>query len=195
MPTCRTLILLALAGLVAATSLMLFEPRWALVSCLLGWTMLAVAVSDVERFIVPDILSLPAIPAGLIVTRLLADGQAAPVALLQNFAAAVVGAGAMFAIKELYYAWREREGLGLGDVKLAAVAGAWTGPEGIIQVLLVACVLAIAYVALAHWRDVRSIRATAAVPFGTFLGPSIWFVWCADTLAARYDLSATIGAL
>lgn len=195
MPTCRTLILLALAGLVAATSLMLFEPRWALVSCLLGWTMLAVAVSDVERFIVPDILSLPAIPAGLIVTRLLADGQAAPVALLQNFAAAVVGAGAMFAIKELYYAWREREGLGLGDVKLAAVAGAWTGPEGIIQVLLVACVLAIAYVALANWRDVRSIRATAAVPFGTFLGPSIWFVWCADTLAARYDLSATIGAL
>ena len=64
-----------LAFTIAAASFFVFEPKIALVSCLLGWTMLSIAVVDARRFIVPDILSLPSIPGGLLVARLLDDGH------------------------------------------------------------------------------------------------------------------------
>jgi leader peptidase (prepilin peptidase)/N-methyltransferase len=174
-----------LAAAVAATSLFLLEPASALVSCLLGWTMLAIAVSDAERFIVPDVLSLPSIPAGLIATGLLADPETAYALVLEHSIAAAAGAAALYGIKQLYSFWRGREGLGLGDVKLAAVAGAWTGLQGLTYVLLLACLVAIAYVVLANLRSLRSIEGTAAVPFGVFLGPSIWLVWCIYAMGAQ----------
>jgi leader peptidase (prepilin peptidase) / N-methyltransferase len=174
-----------LAGAIAAPSVFLLEPTSAIVSCLLGWTMLAIAVSDAERFIVPDVLSLPSIPAGLIATGYLAGQETAHALALEHSVAAAAGALALYGIKQLYYIWRGREGLGLGDVKLAGVAGAWTGLQGLTYVLLLACLVAIAYVALANLRSLRSIEGTLAVPIGVFLGPSIWLVWCVSAMAAR----------
>lgn len=186
----RLAVIALLAGAIAAASLLLLEPAWAMVSCLLGWTMLAIAVSDAERFIVPDVLSLPSIPVGLIATRFMAPQDAAGTLVIEHCLAAVVGAGALYAVMRLYFVWRNRDGLGLGDVKLAAVAGAWTGLQGLSYVLLLACVLAIVYVALANLRSLRSIEATTAVPFGAFLAPSIWLVWCSSALALGADLAS-----
>jgi leader peptidase (prepilin peptidase)/N-methyltransferase len=174
-----------------ATSLLLFEPAVALVACLLGWTMLAIGVSDARQFIVPDVLSLPAIPAGLVATRLLGDSETASSAVLEHTVAAALGAAALYAIRQIYYYWRQRDGLGLGDVKLAAAAGAWTGLEGLSHVLLLACALAIGYVVLIHVRNLGAIKGSAAVPFGVFLGPAIWLVWC----AAETGLETDVGAL
>jgi leader peptidase (prepilin peptidase)/N-methyltransferase len=188
MPSQGSSVLIALlAAIIAVASFLVFEPGIALLSCLLGWTMLAIAVVDARRFIVPDVLSLPAIPAGLLVARLLEDGQDAHIVVLEHFAAAILGAAAFYGIRQLYYLWREREGLGLGDVKLAAVAGAWTGLSGLGHVILLASVLAIFSVLLAHLQNVRAIRGSTAVAFGVFLAPSIWFVWCLSTLGV--DLS------
>lgn len=171
-----------LAITIAATSFFVFEPSIALVSCLLGWTMLAIAVVDSRRFIIPDILSLPSIPAGLLVARMLKDGPGHHLAMLEHVGAAVIGATIFYTIRQIYFVWRNREGLGLGDVKLAASAGAWTGLPGLGHVLLLACILAISFVLLTHLRSVRSIRRSTAVAFGVFLAPSIWVVWCANTL-------------
>jgi leader peptidase (prepilin peptidase)/N-methyltransferase len=154
--------------------------------------MLAIAIADAERFIVPDILSLPAIPAGVIVTWLLDDGAAHSLAL-EHLGAAALGGGLLYAIKELYFRWREREGLGLGDVKLAAVAGAWTGLAGLGHVLLLASLLAIGYVLVLSARDLRSLSATTAIAFGVFLAPAIWFVWCANTLGLDLSLAGLVG--
>lgn len=178
-----------LAVIIAATSFFVFDPMIALVSCLLGWTMLAIAVIDAQRFIVPDVLSLPSIPVGLIVARLLDDGYAGHSLVLEHLGAAILGGATFYAIKELYYRWRAREGLGLGDVKLAAAAGAWTGLAGLGYVLLLASVLAISYVLLLNMRDLRAIRGSTAVAFGVFLAPSIWFVWCANTLGVDLSLA------
>lgn len=182
-----------LAGIIAAASLFLLQPAWAIVSCLLGWTMLAIAVSDAERFIVPDVLSLPSIPAGLVVTNFVGDADAASALVLEHCIAAAVGAAALYALKQLYLFWRGREGLGLGDVKLAAVAGAWTGLQGLGHVLLLACLLAIAYVVLGNLRNLRSLAGSTAVAFGVFLAPSIWLVWCLGTLALQMELAAMGG--
>jgi leader peptidase (prepilin peptidase)/N-methyltransferase len=179
------------ATAIAAVSLFLFEPERAVVSCLLGWAMLAIAVIDAENFIIPDVLSLPSIPAGLIATRLLDDPNSEYGLLLEHCAAAVVGFIVLYAVKQAYLLWRKREGLGLGDVKLMAAAGAWTGLEGMSHVLLLACVLAISYVAVLNLRNLRAINGTTALPFGVFLGPSIWVIWCVNSLAA----GAAVGRL
>jgi leader peptidase (prepilin peptidase)/N-methyltransferase len=186
----RYLVIASLALAVAAVSLAIFEPRLALVSCLLGWAMLAIAATDLQHLIIPDVLSLPAIPAGLLVAHVLGGDQAYGNTALAHLAAAGIGAASLYAIRQAYFVWREREGLGLGDVKLAAAAGAWTGPLGLGHVLLLACVIAIASVLIVHVRRSGTIGAATAVPFGAFLGPSIWIVWCAGVFRADGVLAA-----
>jgi leader peptidase (prepilin peptidase)/N-methyltransferase len=75
------------------------------------------------------------------------------------------------------------EGLGLGDVKLAAAGGAWTGWQDLPNVVLVAAVaaLALALVRAAHRR--KRLAGTDRLPFGAFLAPAIWIVWALRQLA------------
>ncbi|WP_052699342.1 A24 family peptidase [Hyphomicrobium sp. 99] len=174
----------ALVALIGAVSFAVFSPDVALVSCLLGWSMLAIAATDAEHFIIPDILSLPAIPAGLLIAHGFGNGSSfGGEAVLMHLGAAVFGAAALYGIRELYRRWRGREGIGFGDVKLAGAAGAWTGYEGLGHVLLLSCGMAFLYVFLANVRNIRAIEGTTAIPFGVFLGPSIWLVWCAGVMA------------
>jgi leader peptidase (prepilin peptidase)/N-methyltransferase len=81
----------------------------------------------------------------------------------------------------LYRRWRGRDGLGLGDVKLAAVCGAWLDLATVAAVIELAALLAIgAYVASAALRRER-LRATAFLPFGLFLAPAIWIGWLGES--------------
>jgi leader peptidase (prepilin peptidase)/N-methyltransferase len=169
-----------LAALIALTSFLLLEPIAAAISCGFGLAMAAVAMSDAKRFIVPDRLSLPAIPAGLIASGWLAVDTPAHAVMLSHLAAALTGAVSLLAIREAYAALRGREGLGLGDVKLASVAGAWTGFAGLPLVLLLACLGAMAAIMVASLRGVAKLTATSAVPLGATLAPAIWLVWLAQ---------------
>ena len=172
-------IALPLAALVALPSFLLLEPVAAVISCGFGLAMAAIAISDSKRFIVPDGLSLPAIPAGLLASAWLAVDTPAHEVMLSHLAAALVGALCLFAVRQAYAALRGREGLGLGDVKLAAVAGAWTGFAGLPLVLLLACLGAIAAVLATAMRGKTNLAATSAVPLGATLAPAIWLVWLA----------------
>lgn len=167
----------ALALVIGAISIVIFDGPRAIVACLLGWTMLAIAISDAQEFIVPDSLSLPAIPAGVLVSGLLLDAQDPDSAIL-NHALCALAAGAMFYGVRQVGAWlRGHEGLGLGDVKLAAVAGAWTGWEGVTLVILGASLGAMLFVAIERFLRGKHITANTKIPFGAFLAPSIWLVW------------------
>ncbi len=160
----------------------------AVVSIALGLAVMAIAVVDMRRYVIPDVISLPLIPAGLVATGFLAESGQQGSAMLAHVGAAVVGAAALYAIRILYQAWRGQEGLGLGDVKLGAVAGAWTGLDGIGTVLLLACVSALACVLVAYRGELESLQRTTAIPFGAFLAPAIWLVWCAAQTDLRFGL-------
>lgn len=174
----------ALALLVAALSFAGLDVQRALISCALGWTMLAIAVSDMRRFIVPDILSLPAIPLGLIASGYLARAPSDHPIVLWHTGAAVLGALGLYAVGAAYRLVRKRQGLGLGDVKLAAVAGAWTGPEGLVRVILVTCVGALTFVLYLGVRGGQKPSAATPIPLGAFLAPSIWIMWFAGQVLA-----------
>lgn len=167
---------------IAAVSFSLLSFPLAAASCLLGWMMLLIAVSDAERYIIPDTLSLPSIPLGLLVAIAFDETNHNPPLVIEHLGAALVSAALLFGVRAAYYHWREREGLGLGDVKLGAVAGAWTGFQGMTNSLLIGCLLAIGYVGVVSVRHRRILGRGTALPFGVFFAPAIWLVWLWNAL-------------
>ena len=163
-------------------SVAVFPVKVALMSCLLGWTMLAIAVVDARRFIIPDVLSLPAIPAGLLASGRLLEPSAAEIVRIDHVIGMLAGGLGLWLVRAVYFRVRKREGLGLGDVKLAAVAGAWIGWQSLSDVILLAAAGALSLVIALDLLRGRELSAAARVPFGCFLAPSIWLVWALGAL-------------
>jgi leader peptidase (prepilin peptidase)/N-methyltransferase len=149
---------------------------WA--SCVLGWTLLALAVIDHKHFLLPDFLTLPLIPFGLIVT-LAID----PPALLDHVAGAVVGFGFIVILREVYRRWRGREGMGLGDAKLLAASGAFVAWQALPSVILIASFTALGLALLRNLQG-ADMSLTDRMPFGTFLCLATWIVWLYGPLTA-----------
>ena len=151
----------------------------------LALLMLAIAVSDVRHFRVPNVLTAPAFLLGFLFEALFGAeplGAAITVCLLRALAAALP-----FLTLMLLYQWlRGRPGLGMGDVKLAAVVGAWLDWFTIAMVIELAAVAAL--IAYAVWRYLmhRPVTATTRLPFGLFLAPAIWLGWVAEAIMAAH---------
>ena len=147
---------------------------WA--GCGLGWTLLALAAIDAEHFRLPDVLTLPLLLAGLGVAAGTGDGPA-------HAAAAAFGFFLLRGLALGYRRWRGRDGLGAGDAKLFAAAGAWVGPEGLADVLLLAAGCTLLFALLLRWRG-RAMTAGTALPFGPGLALASWIVWLAGPISA-----------
>ncbi len=83
---------------------------------------------------------------------------------------------AFMAVREIYFRLRAREGLGLGDVKLLAAAGAWVAWESLPSLVVIATVTGLA-VALIGRLFGRAINLSDRVPFGAFLCFALWLAW------------------
>ena len=151
----------------------------------LGWALLALAVIDARHFLLPDVLTLPLIPAGLAATWLLNPAQ-----LPAHLLGAALGFAVFAAIAWAYRRLRGREGLGRGDAKLLAAAGAWVGWAGLPGVVVLAAVGALLTLLCARFFAQRrrfvtgvpdpacpKLSATTAVPFGPFLALGFWITW------------------
>ena len=132
----------------------------------LGWVLLALALIDWAHWILPDVLTLPLLVAGLGATALLS-----PSALPDHAAAAAAGGGGLALLAFTYRRLRGREGLGGGDVKLLAAGGAWVGLQALPLLLAGA---AVAGLLLALLRHGRGIEGASAIPFGPPLCGAIW---------------------
>jgi leader peptidase (prepilin peptidase)/N-methyltransferase len=142
----------------------------------LGMLMLAIAVIDGRRLIIPDPLTAGAFALGL-VNAVLTDSYAPLAAAGLALLRAAVLALAFLALRAGYRWLRGREGLGLGDVKLAGVAGVWLDWLMLPVAIEIAALAAIAaYLVRAWWRR-RPLRAAGLLPFGLFLAPAIWLSW------------------
>ena len=169
--------LLAMAG----ASLIAAPGPDGLAGALLGALMLAIAVTDVRRYLIPN--ELTAAAAALALFRAAAIGPDAGVTtLLWAAGRALTIALLLLGLMAGYRALRDRDGLGLGDLKLAAVAGAWLGLPALFAAIECAALAAIgAYLLNAAIRR-RPLKSTALLPFGTFLAPAIWLGWLAEAL-------------
>lgn len=152
------------------------------VSCILGWALLALALIDARHFILPDILTLPLIAAGLAVTFFIDPAQTLP-----HFLAAVIAGASLTLLATLYRTFRGREGLGLGDAKLFAAGGAWVGLAGLPGIILIACFTALAW-ALVQCGIQRNLSADMRIAFGPFLALGIWLVWLYGPVEMNWGL-------
>jgi leader peptidase (prepilin peptidase) / N-methyltransferase len=71
---------------------------------------------------------------------------------------------------------RRREGLGGGDAKLLAAAGAWVGAFALPQVILLAALSALVAAGILRLAGIR-LTAQSALPFGPFLALATWVLW------------------
>lgn len=159
---------LAVAAVVAAIG----EDIW--LGCALGWTLLALAWLDWERFWLPDVLTLPLLLAGLAAAWLVE-----PWTLTDRAVGAIAGYAAFRALAWLYRRLRRRAGLGEGDAKLLAAGGAWLGWQALPDVVMAGALLGLALAGVQRLRG-RRLDGATPLPFGTALAGAIWAIWLAQ---------------
>ena len=151
-------------------------PGWrGAAGAVLAGLMLAIAVNDHRRMIIPDELNGLAFAAGLVAAGL--GTEAAPAAAILH---ALVRSGVMFtlffAFRAVYRTVRGRAGMGFGDVKLAAVAGAWLGWADLPIAVNIGALSALGAVLYVRFSG-AGFDPEARQPFGAFFAPAIWICW------------------
>lgn len=171
---------LAACGVVIA-SLMAAPGASGFFGAALGLLMLAIAVADARVYIIPDQLTLAALLLALAETAVSGFENMPENMALATLRGLVLALG-FLALRDLYYRLRHRQGIGLGDVKLAAVAGAWLDWPLIPVAIEIAAVLALIVYITSQLILRQPLRATAKLPFGVFFAPAIWFCWLLGAL-------------
>jgi leader peptidase (prepilin peptidase)/N-methyltransferase len=149
---------LCLGALYAATVLVLWDDASEIaLGLVFVTTLVAVTLTDLERRIIPNKILIVAAVLGVAIAALGDPGS------LPERAAAAAGAGGLLFLAALAYP----RGMGLGDVKLAAVMGLFLG-RNVAPAILVA-LLAGSLVGLAMIARHGSAARKRAIPFGPFL--------------------------
>jgi leader peptidase (prepilin peptidase)/N-methyltransferase len=134
---------------------------------------------DLEHQILPNSITLPAIVIGLLLSFI------APPGFRDALIGTLLGAGILYAIAGAYYLWRREEGMGMGDVKMLAMIGAFLGWKAVLVTLVLSSFSgAIIGVML---MSLQRGGMKLALPFGTFLAiGALIAMFIGDPLVAWY---------
>lgn len=142
--------------------------------------MLTLAVADLETRILPDEFTLGGLVPGFAFAwlapresplgwLLLTQGNPRVASLVEAALTALFASGGLWLAGWVYHRLRGRQGLGLGDVKMAAVMGAFLGLQDTLLAFLIGCasgaILGLLYIVVC-----KKDASTYELPFGTFLG-------------------------
>jgi leader peptidase (prepilin peptidase)/N-methyltransferase len=126
-----------------------------------GCALIVLFAIDLEHHLLPNAVTLPGIVAGFLFSLVVEPGWR------DSLLGIVVGGGLLWAVGEGYYRLRGEEGLGMGDVKMLAMIGAFLGWKLTLVTLMMASFAG----SLAGALLIVSGRGGMkyALPFGTFL--------------------------
>jgi leader peptidase (prepilin peptidase)/N-methyltransferase len=179
-------------GLGWAASFMAFGPTFtALRLAIFGTLLLGIAVTDAQRYLIPDGFTVFGLVWGLLsamIAVFIGDGTlfAGPQDALVG---ACAGAGAIAIVGWLGEVALKKEAMGFGDVTLMAMVGAALGPNyALLTVFIGAALGAVTFVLIVY--PIGLLRARRAekefepplVPFGVFLAPAalLTLLWGSD---------------
>lgn len=126
-----------------------------------GCALIVLFAIDLDHHLLPNVITLPGIVVGLAFSVVTEPGW------VSSAIGVAVGGGILWLIAEVYYRVRHEEGLGMGDVKMLAMIGAFIGWPLTIVTLMMAS-FAGAGVGL-FVIALRKGDMKYALPFGTFL--------------------------
>ncbi len=125
-----------LSGLLSAAVFILYGFSFQYIAFFIFWdVLLLISFIDLQHKIIPDVLSVPGALLGLLLAVLKINPQ---VTWLDSLIGMGGGAGFFYLVALLFKWLRKKEGMGLGDVKLLAMIGAWMGWRPLLFVVLIA---------------------------------------------------------
>jgi leader peptidase (prepilin peptidase)/N-methyltransferase len=155
-------------------------------SCLFASAMIALGFIDFYHKILPDEITLPGLVLALVYAPFRSN-----LSLTQALIGAVVGAGFLLFIYGAYYLLRKKEGLGMGDVTMMLLIGAFLGWQltffTLILASFVGAIVGVLFIVF------RKKDLQYSLPFGTFLAPAAYFslLWGDPIIQAYLGLFRT----
>lgn len=121
-------------------------------------SLVVITLIDIRHLIIPDMITLPGIAAGIAFNAIKTDWGAAvevlfspgladflfataDIAVFNSIGGALLGGGTFLLIAMVYRTLRKREGMGMGDVKLVSMLGAFFGMWGVLVVIFLSSIL------------------------------------------------------
>lgn len=151
--------------------------------------LIVISFIDMRHRIIPDVISLPGILLGIGATLLLSwpNWQSA---LKFSFLGILAGGGTLYILGVLYYLIRKRDGMGGGDIKLAAMLGAFLGWQAVVFVFLLSSILALIYALIAQILATNKEEGPMVIPYGPFLATAalIFFLYGYEIKAFYFSL-------
>lgn len=134
-------------------------------SCVFTSALIALAIIDFYHQILPDEITLPCLLLAIIYSLFRSDFN-----LRESLVGAVVGAGVLLFIYGAYYLLRKKEGLGMGDVTMMLMIGAYMGwLQAFFTLILASFAGAVVGILFIIFKR-KSLQYS--LPFGTFLAPA-----------------------
>ena len=158
----RYLVVEALTALMFALGWWHFGPGALLTSRLVfGCALIVLFAIDLTHHLLPNAITLPGIVAGFVFSFFTEPGWIA------SLVGIVLGGGALWGIAQAYYWIRHEEGLGMGDVKMLSMIGAFVGWKLTLVTLMLSSLagsaIGVCFIAT------RRGGLKYALPFGSFL--------------------------
>lgn len=122
------------------------------------WVLLLLALIDTRTMLLPDVLTIPLLLAGLLLS---ASGIGIPVQ--DSVIGAVFGGGFLWVLNAIHRLISGVDGMGQGDMKLLAAIGAWQGYQALPNLLLIASLIG------AAWGIARRGKRNEHFSFGPML--------------------------
>ncbi len=155
------------------------------------FSLIVITFIDIEHKIIPNIITLPGVTIGLAYNLLITIYQtmgmpessinafryvfkpeyllslANEIPILDSMLGVILGGGVLLSIAYVYKAIRKRDGMGMGDVKLLSMIGAFVGWKGVMFTVFLSSILG-ALVGISIL-ILRKGDLSYALPFGPFM--------------------------
>lgn len=125
-------------------------------------SLIVITFIDLDHQIIPDIITLPGIPMGLIASFALPT-----ITLKASALGLLIGGGSLWFVAWAYNLIAHRDGMGGGDIKLLAMMGTIIGWKGVIFTIFASSVIG-SCVGITMML-IKNKNMKFAIPFGPFL--------------------------
>lgn len=143
----------------------------ALLIYIFACALIVISFIDIDYYIIPDVISLPGCVIGVLaaIANHFFNIFSWPVvpSVWSSLAGLVFGGGVLLLISEIYFRLKKRDGLGMGDVKLLALTGAFFGIEGALYTMFLGSLFGAVVGVMMIIVSGRTL--THQLPFGPYL--------------------------
>lgn len=145
-----------------------FSLTWQTLALLfLTWVLIVLFFIDLNKQILPDIITLTTLWLGLLLSLFYLFAPPT-----QAIVGAIIGYGLLWITGTLYKLIRKKEGMGHGDYKMLAMLGAWFGAEMVVNILLLS--IALGLITSIILLLMKKISMKNPIPFGPFIAVAAW---------------------